>query len=166
MPALGVNAVLYYLNASADWVLVAHVRDLVLRLEAPAFDSTPRDAGGWKTAGAGLLGAALEFDMLWVPGDPALAAFRDAFVNGTPITLQALDGDVGSPTAGSAGLQLDCAITRFELPQVQREAMTISITAKPTISDTDPAWVEALIDIDNGETVYDIDASQLVVVGP
>lgn len=163
MPTLGASATLYYQDASAAWHRIDNVRDLTVALEAGTFDETPADSGGWKASGTGPISATLQWEMVWDNSDPALLALRDAFLSGDTIALQALDGDVGSPDAVSGGMVMPCEIVRFQRPERASSAMLVSILAKPTVSEDTPAWLEALIDIDNGETVWDIDADEAVV---
>ena len=163
MPALGANAALYYLNGSAEWIRIVNVRDLTVQMEADAFDETQRDAT-WKESDAGPISAALAFDLIAIPGDAALTALRDAFLNEEPIDLLALDGATDDPTSNAAGIWLRCAVTKFMRSERIRDAIGIAIVAKPTISDEDPSWVEVLIDLDNGQIVTDLDNGELVLV--
>ena len=50
-----------------------------------------------------------------------------------------MDGNIA--TVGSQGLQADFAITNFSRNEPLEEALTVSVTAKPTYSTVAPAWV-------------------------
>lgn len=69
--------------------------------------------------------------------DDDFAAIRDAFLNRTGIEFAVMDGDIA--TAGSQGLRALCAVTNFSRNEALEEAITVSVTVKPTYSTTAPA---------------------------
>jgi RNA-directed DNA polymerase len=68
--------------------------------------------------------------------DAGFAAIKDAYFNNEPIALAILDG------VGGEGLDADFSITNFSRKEALEEAITVSVTAKPTYSTRAPAWVE------------------------
>ncbi len=66
-------------------------------------------------------------------------AAKDAFFGNAAIGLAVMDQDIA--ITGSQGLQADCSITSFSRNEALEEAITVSVTAKPTYSATAPAWV-------------------------
>jgi hypothetical protein len=162
MPTIGATATLYYLDASSLWVRITSVRNLGITMDAQPEDASQRGAG-WTESEPGPIAAALVWDMIWDKADAALAVLRDAFLTGATVSLMALSGPIDAADATTDGIRMDCAIVGFSPDQKIRDALSVAIVAKPTISTTDPAWVAALIDIDNSELVWDIDVGELVV---
>ena len=60
-------------------------------------------------------------------------------VKDVTLNLEAGDGDIA--TAGSQGLRATCAVTNFSRNEALEEAITVSVTVKPTYSVTPPAWI-------------------------
>lgn len=129
---LGLDAVLYI-----NGVIAPNVRDLTLTLETAEADVTTRGNAGWRATVATLKDASIEWEMVWAPADVGFAAIRDAFLNRTAVVLSVMDGT----GAGSQGLVATCMITNFSRSEPLEEAITVSVTAKPTYSATPPAWV-------------------------
>jgi len=86
---------------------------------------------------ATLKNGTVEFEMIWDTGDAGFAAIKDAYFNNTAIALAILDG------ANGEGLDADFSITNFSRNEPLEEAITVSVTAKPTYSTRAPAWKEA-----------------------
>lgn len=112
---------------------VTNVKDLTLNLESGEADVTTRATQGWKASVATLKEASLEFGMLYDTEDADFQAFQAAYFGNTPISLFVTDGSGG-------GLDADWSITGFSVEQPLEEAMTVSVTAKPTASTRAPAW--------------------------
>lgn len=164
MPLIGANASLYYAGTDGAWSRVDNVRDLNVTIEAPTYDETPADTTGRRANGSGPLEAAITWGMVWDASDPALQFILAAFLAGDRVDLFAIDGgDISEAEASGAGMWLPCEILAFTPSQPIDDIISVAITAKPTICDDVPAWLSPLIDIDNGEIVYDIDASQIVM---
>ena len=131
---LGLDAVLYRGTAGAQGATeVTNVKDLTLSLESGEADVTTRAAAGWKASIATLKQASLEFGMLYDTSDEDFKAFQTAYFSNTPMALFVSDG------AGS-GLDADFSITGFSVEQPLEEALSVSVTAKPTASTRAPAW--------------------------
>ena len=139
---LGLDAKLFRNAASydtPDWQELKNVKDLTLNVEAGEADASTRGNGGWRAILASLKDGSIEFEMVWDTADAGFTAIKDAFFNNTPIEFAALDGDVA--TAGSQGLRATMAITNFSRNEPLEEAITVSITAKPTYSEHPPEWM-------------------------
>jgi hypothetical protein len=102
-------------------------------------DASTRGNGGWRAILATLKDGSIEFEMVWDTADAGFTAIKDAFFNSTPIEFAALDGPVN--VAGSQGLRATMAITNFSRNEPLEEAISVSITAKPTYSEHPPQWM-------------------------
>ena len=112
---------------------VKNVKDLTLNLESGEADVTTRATKGWRATVATLKDASLEFGILYDTEDADFKAFSEAYFNNTPLSLFVTDG------AGT-GLDADFSITGFSVEQPLEEALTVSVTAKPTASTRAPEW--------------------------
>lgn len=139
---LGMEAVLNYKTGGQDgagsWVELANIRDVTLSLEAGEADVTTRANSGWRAVVATLKEASVEFEMVWDTADAGFGAVKDAYLNNAPIGMQILDG---SSSGAGEGLQADFMITSFSRSESLEEAITVSVTAKVTYSDTPPSWI-------------------------
>ena len=123
---------------------VKNVKDLTLNLESGEADVTTRATKGWRASVATLKEASLEFNILYDTEDEdynAFAdayfnnAFADAYFNNTPMALFVTDGN-------GTGLDADFSITGFSIEQPLEEALSVSVTAKPTASERAPQWTK------------------------
>lgn len=132
---LGLNAKLFR-GASGTQAKeeMKNVKDVTLNLETGEADVTTRATEGWKASVATLKDASLEFGMLYDPTDPDLDAIQEAFLSNTPLAFFITDGD-------GTGLDADFSITNFSIEQPLEEAMSVSVTAKPTATTRPPTWV-------------------------
>jgi hypothetical protein len=112
---------------------VKNVKDLTLNLESGEADVTTRATKGWRATVATLKDASLEFGILYDTEDADFTAFSDAYFNNTPLALFVTDGD-------GNGLDADFSITGFSVEQPLEEALSVSVTAKPTASERAPQW--------------------------
>ncbi len=139
---LGNEAKLYY-DASgvggSTWTELTNVKDVTLNLETGEADVTTRGNAGWRATVATLKDGSIEFEMVWDTADTGFTAIKDAYFNNTPIGFAVMDGDV--VTVGSQGLHADFSITNFSRNESLEEAITVSVTAKPTYSTVAPDWV-------------------------
>lgn len=134
---LGLDAKLFRGTAGSRAATeVTNVKDLTLNLESGEADVTTRATKGWKASVATLKEASLEFSILYDPDDPDFAAFQSAYFGNTPLALFVSDGQ---DTAH--GLDADFSITAFSMEQPLEEAISVSVTAKPTASARAPEWV-------------------------
>ncbi len=131
---LGLDAKLLRGTAGATAATeVTNVKDLTLNLESGEADVTTRATEGWKASVATLKEASLEFQMLYDTEDADFTAFQTAYFANTPLSLFVTDGN-------GSGLDADWSITGFSMEQNLEEAVTVSVTAKPTASTRAPAW--------------------------
>jgi len=125
--------------AAPTWNEIKNVKDVTLNLEAGEADATTRGNGRWRATVATLKDASIEFEMVWDSADDDFTAIRDAFLNHTGIELAAMDGDI--LTAGSQGLRATFAVTNFSRNEPLEEAITVSVTVKPTYAANPPSWL-------------------------
>jgi len=140
---LGMDAKLYYkvggVGGTGQWVELGNVKDVTLNLETGEADVTTRANGGWKATIGTLKNGSIEFEMVWDTQDAGFTAIQSAYFSNSKIGLAAMDGPIEQ--AGSQGLQADCSITTFSRKEPLEEAISVSVTAKPTYSATAPQWV-------------------------
>lgn len=135
---LGLEAKLYHGAAGTTAASeLTNVKDVTLNLETGEADVTTRAAQGWRATIATLKEGSVEFEMIWDTEDAGFSALKNAYFNNTPIALAILDGENGS------GLDADFSITNFTRNEPLEEALTVSVTAKPTYSTRPPAWIDA-----------------------
>ena len=104
-----------------------------MNLESGDADVTTRATKGWRASVATLKEASLEFNILYDTEDEDYNAFADAYFNNTPMALFVTDGN-------GTGLDADFSITGFSIEQPLEEALSVSVTAKPTASERAPQW--------------------------
>lgn len=139
---LGLDAKLYR-NAgsyeSPDWKEITNVRDVTLNLEAGEADVTTRGNAGWRANIATLKDGTVEFEMVWDTDDENFTAIRQAFLSSGAVEFAVMDGDID--TSGSQGLRATMSITSFSRNEPLEEAITVSVTAKPTYAANPPSWM-------------------------
>ena len=64
---------------------------------------------------------------------------REAFLNRDDIEFAVMDGDIA--TAGSQGLRAVSVVTAFSRNEALEEAITVSVTVKPTFTVNPPSWL-------------------------
>jgi hypothetical protein len=139
---LGLDAKLYRNTGTQPapvWNEIKNVRDVTLNLEAGEADVTTRGNNGWRATVATLKDGSVEFEMVWDTADDDFGAIRDAFLNHTALEFAVMDGDIA--TAGSQGLRASCMVTNFSRNEALEEAITVSVTVKPTYAAVAPAWM-------------------------
>lgn len=131
---LGLDAKLFYGTAgSSASTELTNVKDVTLSLETGEADITTRAAEGWRATAATLKDASVEFTMVWDTEDAGFSAIQNAFFNASPLSLFITDGE-------GSGLDADFVVTSFSRSEPLEEALTVSVTCKPTIVDRAPAW--------------------------
>ena len=134
---LGLDAKLFRGTAGTQGTIeVTNVKDVSLSLESGEADVTTRKAKGWKLSVATLKEASLEITILYDTEDEDFLAFKTAYFTNTPLSLFVTDGDTTAH-----GLDADFSVTGFTVDQPLEEAVTVTVTAKPTASDRAPVWV-------------------------
>ena len=137
MAILGLNCVLYRGEAGQTASTeMTNVKDVELNLTTGEADITTRAANGWRSYAATLKEASLTFQMNYESDDADLKAIQTAFMNNSAIAFLVGD-DKGN------GLDADFVITEFNIPQPLEEAVTVSVTARPTLSTRAPSWKTA-----------------------
>lgn len=140
---LGMDAKLYYkpggISSGGTWTELANTKDVTLSLETGEADVTTRGNQGWRAIVATLKNGSVEWEMVWDTDDTGFTAIKDAYFTNSAIALAVMDGDIA--TAGNQGLQADFSVTNFSRSEPLEEALSVSVTAKPTYSDTAPEWV-------------------------
>ena len=139
---LGLDAKLFRNTASyatPTWAEITNVRDVTLNLEAGEADVTTRGNNGWRATVATLKDGSIEFEMVWDSDDDDFTAIRDAFLNKTSVEMAVMDGSMA--TSGSQGLRASFMVTSFSRNEPLEEAITVSVTAKPTYSTNPPEWM-------------------------
>ena len=137
---LGFEAKLYLcaagIGGTPAWTELKNVKDVTLNIEASEADVTTRANGGHKAVVGGLKEATVEFEMPFDPDADGFAEIEAAFIDRTAVGLAVMSGDITA--SGSKGLWADCAILKFDRNEKLDEAITVSVTAKPTYSDNPP----------------------------
>ena len=139
---LGMEAKLYRNTGSfgaPTWVEMTNVKDLTLNLEASEADVTTRGNAGWRATIAALKDGSIEFEMVWDPADAGFTAIQDAYFNNTTVEFGVMDGDITS--SGTQGLRATMSITKLTRSEPLEQAITVSVTAKPTYSANAPDWM-------------------------
>lgn len=133
---LGLNAKLFRGTAGTTAnTLVEKIKDVTLTLESGEADVTTRATNGWRASAATLKDASLEFELQYDTEDEDYQAFASAYFSNTAIALFVSDG-------AGVGLDADFSILSFTINQPLEEAMTVSVSAKPTATTRAPAWNE------------------------
>ena len=133
---LGMDCKMYYGAAGSSAATeMTNVRDVTLNLETAEADVTTRGNQGWRATVATLKEGSVEFEMIWDTDDVSFNAFKDAYFDKDPIAVKILDSDGGS------GLDADFVVSNFSRNEPLEEAVTASVTIKPTYSTRAPAWV-------------------------
>jgi hypothetical protein len=80
--------------------------------------------------------------MVWDTADSDFGAVRDAFLNNSTVEFAVMDGLItGAGSSGSQGLRATFRIASFSRNEALEEAITVSVTAKPTYSANPPSWM-------------------------
>jgi len=123
--------------ASPTWSEVTDVKDLTVGDSKSEADASTR-ASDIKRVRTAMRELSIDIAMLWDPDDAGFVAFRDAYLNGTPIELLILTGDV--ETAGNEGPRADWEVTKLERTENLEELATANVTIKPGYTANLPTW--------------------------
>ena len=140
---LGMEAKLYRNDGdyeTPDWVEMSNVKDLTLNNEKGEADVTTRKNNGWRATVGTLKDGSIEFEMVWGTDDENFTAIQEAYFGNTSVEFAVMDGDI--ETAGSQGLRATMAIMNVTRNEPLEEAITVSVTAKPTYAEHAPDWLE------------------------
>ena len=139
---LGDEMKLYYcaagIGGSPVWSELAIVRDVKLNTSKGEADVTTRASGGWTQTVGTLKDAGIEFEVVWDTADAGFVAVMDAYFDDTLIGLAVADGPIDE--AGTQVFKADCAVLKFDRNEPLENAVTVSVTAKPTYSANQPVY--------------------------
>ena len=130
---LGMSAKLYRNSGSyesPDWEEMPAIKDVTLNLETGEADLTTRGNAGWRATIATIKDGSVEFEAIWDSDDAGFTALRTAYFENSSIEVAVMDGDIEE--AGSEGLRATMSVTNFSRNEPLEEAITASITLKPT----------------------------------
>ena len=131
---LGLEAKLFFGAAgSTATTEMKNVKDVTLNMETGEADVTTRAAEGWRLTAATLKEASVEFEMVWDPNDGGFSAIKEAYFKAEPLALFVSDGN-------EKGLDADFVVTSFSRSEPLEEALTVSVTCKPTLVNRAPTW--------------------------
>ncbi|HUU90101.1 MAG TPA: phage tail tube protein [Phycisphaerae bacterium] len=140
---LGMEARLYQNTGTYEtptWTEIDNVKDVTLNLETGEADVTTRANNGWRATAATLKDGSVEFEMVWDTADAGFTAIQEAYFDNTSLEFAVMDGDIA--TSGTQGLRATMAVTNFSRNEPLEEAITVSVTIKPTYADNAPEWME------------------------
>jgi len=140
---LGMEGKLYYnagSYATPDWKELKNVKDVTLNLEKGEADVTTRGNAGWRATVGTLKEGSLEFEMVWDTEDEGFAALQAAWFGDTPVEMAVMDGPIAA--SGSQGLRATMSVISFSRKEPLEEAMSASLTVKPTYAEHAPEWME------------------------
>lgn len=127
---LGMNAKAYIGTAGADpTTLLTNVKDVTINLSTEEADVTTRANDGWKQTMATLKDGSVEFEMVWDTADSNFSSIATAWEDATEISAAFLDGVTGGT---GTGLFSDFTVTNFSRNESLTEALTVSVTLKPS----------------------------------
>lgn len=131
---LGLEAKLFHGAAGTTAASeMTNVKDVTLTLETGEADITTRAAEGWRATAATLKDASVEFEMVWDTEDAGFTAIKNSYFNAAPLALFVSDGE-------GSGLDADFVVTSFSRSEPLEEALTVSVTCKPTLVNRAPVW--------------------------
>jgi hypothetical protein len=123
-----------------DWKEMKNVKDLTLTLEKGEADLTTRGNAGWKATVGTLKEGSIEFEMVWDTEDEGFTALQNAWFGDTPVEMAVMDGPITA--SGSQGLRATMSVISFSRKEPLEEAMTASISIKPTYAEHAPEWMK------------------------
>jgi hypothetical protein len=147
---LGLDAVLWIADSSGSggiagtYIEMTNARNVTLSLETAEADVTTRANSGWRATTPTLKDASVEFEMIYDTADAGFTEVQEAFLDDADVWVKVLDGTtrttggVGDHTTGD-GLVAKCRVTNFSINQSLEEAVTVSVSLKPTYG-TAPIW--------------------------
>lgn len=138
--SLGKDAKLWYLpgkiSDGGSYTECTNIKDLNADFDHNEADVSTRGSGDWEETVPTRKKAEITFDMVWDEADDNFVAFRDAWLNKTTLGFDVLSGNPGQ------GLRADMKVFKFSKKETLDEAQMVSVSIKPTRSDTAPSWVE------------------------
>jgi len=145
---LGLDSKLFYsttgIGGDPTWLPVATAREVNVPSQKGEADVSTRGGSGWKATVGALKDARLEFELVYDSADAACEALLEAFLSDATIGLAAADGPMmpDGHEIRTHFFMADCVITKFDRKEPLEQAVTISVTAKPTYSANPPCYGE------------------------
>jgi len=140
---LGIDGKLYYcaagIGGTPEWTEVTAAKDVTCTINKGEADVSTRGGGGWKATIGAMKDASIEFEIVYDDADAAVQAILDAFLAGSILGLAVAKGDI--TVNGTKVFMADCAVLKFDEKEPLENAITISVTAKPTFSANQPQFV-------------------------
>ena len=129
---LGKDAKAYF-AASANAALAAmtemdNIQDATCDMSKSEIIISSRAGSGWELTAAGLKKAAIDFKMLWKPGDTAFDAIQANWDSGAALSMAFLDG--GKAVVGSQGMHGNFQVTNFKRNEPIDGPITVDVTVK------------------------------------
>ena len=141
---LGKDAKLYFCAAGTGgtptWTELTNVKNVTVNLQKGEADVTTRGNNGWRATIGTLKDASVEWEMVWDTEDAGFTAIQEAYFDGTPVEVAVMDGVITE--SGSEGLRATMDVISFTRSEPLEEAITVSVTLKPTYSANPPEWME------------------------
>jgi hypothetical protein len=78
--------------------------------------------------------------MVWDTEDEGFTALQNAWFGDTPVEMAVMDGPITA--SGSQGLRATMSVISFSRKEPLEEAMTASISIKPTYAEHAPEWMK------------------------
>ena len=75
----------------------------------------------------------LEFEMQWDTEDGSFSSIQSAYFGNSPLAIFVTDGE-------GHGLDADWVVTKFSRSEPLEEALTVSVTCRPTLINRAPEW--------------------------
>jgi predicted secreted protein len=122
------------------WAEISNCKDVTLNLETGEADVTTRANNGWKATAATLKDGSIEFESLWNRDDEGFKALKRAYFQNEPIEVAVMDGAIDQP--GVEGLRATVSVTNLSRSEPLEEAISASVTLKPTAAAHAPFWYE------------------------
>jgi hypothetical protein len=145
---LGLDCTLWLCDAgigatpnAAVGVEVDNARNVKVPASKGESDVSRRGSGGYKAAAGTMIDAGIDFDMLYVDGDPNFAALLASFTGRTAVGVRAAKGDPDIP--GTEVFEADCEVMKFEEDEPLDGHVTYAVTLKPTYSADPPRFFTA-----------------------
>ena len=139
---LGLDGKLYYcaagIGGTPTWSEVTVAKDVTCTINKGEADVSTRGGGGWKATIGAMKDASIEFELVYDDADAAVQAILDAFLAGSILGLAVAKGDITQN--GTKALMADCAVLKFDEKEPLENAITISVSAKPTYSANQPQF--------------------------
>ncbi len=107
---------------------LSNVRDVTINHQTGEADVTTRANQGWRATAATLRECSVDFQMVWKPNDAGFEAIKNAWINGSEISMAFISDDPAQ--SGAEGPCGNFSITNFSRSEALEEAIVVDVTAK------------------------------------